>query len=129
MFLREAPGPNGVVSVEAVVERARSKKSRDDVRVGRSLYSWTPDGFARSILRSELSRGGRHRTPMQAGTARNLGTINTLVSLLESPTQDAVPEWARRSVLPVSREHRTLILNAGRGRLPRSVEGRLRADA
>ena len=83
VFLREAPGPNGVASVEAAVERARSKESRDDVRVGRSLYSWTPDGFARSILRSELSRGGRHRTPMQAGTARNWGTVNALLSLLE----------------------------------------------
>ncbi|MGP8223987.1 MAG: DUF1697 domain-containing protein, partial [Acidimicrobiales bacterium] len=92
VFLREAPGPAGVASVEAAVERARSKESRDDVRViGRTLYLWTPDGFARSILRSELSRGGQHRTPMQAGTARNWRTVNTLVSLLESPTQDAVP--------------------------------------
>ncbi len=92
VFLREAPGPEGVASVEAAVERARSKESRDDVRViGRTLYLWTPDGFARSILRSELSRGGQHRTPMQAGTARNWRTVNTLVSLLESPTQDAVP--------------------------------------
>jgi len=84
VFLREAPGPNGVASVEAAVERARSKQSRDDARViGRTLYLWTPDGFARSVLRSELSRGGQHRTPMQAGTARNWRTVNTLVSLLE----------------------------------------------
>jgi uncharacterized protein (DUF1697 family) len=84
VFLREAPGPNGVASVEAAVERARTKQSRDDAHViGRTLYLWTPDGFARSILRSELSRGGQHRTPMQAGTARNWGTVNTLVSLLE----------------------------------------------
>jgi uncharacterized protein (DUF1697 family) len=84
VFLREAPGPNGVASVGAAVERARNKESRDDARViGRALYLWTPDGFARSILRSELSRGGLHRTPMQAGTARNWGTVNTLVSLLE----------------------------------------------
>ncbi len=92
VFLREAPRPNEVASVEAAVERARNKESRDDVRViGRTLYLWTPDGFARSILRSELSRSGQHRTPMQAGTARNWGTVNTLVSLLESPPQDAVP--------------------------------------
>jgi uncharacterized protein (DUF1697 family) len=84
VFLREAPGPNGVASVEAAVERARTKQSRDDVRViGRTLYLWTPDGFARSILRRELSRGGQHRSPMQAGTARNWGTVNTIVSLLE----------------------------------------------
>ncbi len=84
VFLREAPGPNGAASLEAAVERARGKQSRDDVRViGRTLYLWTPDGFARSILRAELSRGGQHRTPMQAGTARNWRTVNTLVSLLE----------------------------------------------
>jgi uncharacterized protein (DUF1697 family) len=84
VFLREAPGPDGVASVDAAVGRARGKGSRDDARViGRTLYLWTPDGFARSILRSELSRGGQHRTPMHAGTARNWGTVNTLVSLLE----------------------------------------------
>lgn len=84
VFLREAPGRNGVVAVESAVERARHKESRDDARIiGRTLYLWTPDGFARSILRSELSRGGQHRTPMQAGTARNWRTVNTLVSLLE----------------------------------------------
>jgi uncharacterized protein (DUF1697 family) len=84
VFLRDTPGPDGVASVAAAVERARSKGSRDDARViGRTLYLWTPDGFARSILRSELSRGGQHRTPMQAGTARNWRTVNTLASLLE----------------------------------------------
>ena len=85
VFLSEAPGPDGVASVEAAVERARSKESRDDARViGRTLYLWTPDGFARSILQLELSRGGQRRTPMQAGTARNWKTVNALVSLLES---------------------------------------------
>jgi uncharacterized protein (DUF1697 family) len=84
VFLREAPGPKGMASVEAAVERARSKKSRDDARViGRALYLWTPDGFARSILRSELSRAGQLSTPMQAGTARNWGTVNTLALLLD----------------------------------------------
>ena len=84
VFLRDTPGPNSVASVEAAVERAHSKESRDDAHViGRTLYLWTPDGFARSILRSELSRGGQHRTPMQAGTARNWRTVNALVSLLE----------------------------------------------
>jgi uncharacterized protein (DUF1697 family) len=84
VFLREAPRPNDVASVEAAVERARRKESRDDVRViGRTMYLWTPEGFARSILRAELDRGGQHRTPMHEGTARNWRTVNTLVSLLE----------------------------------------------
>jgi uncharacterized protein (DUF1697 family) len=84
VFLREAPDSHGVASVAAAVDRAHAKTSRDDARIiGRTLYLWTPDGFARSILRAELSRGGRHRTPMQAGTARNWTTVNTLVSLLE----------------------------------------------
>jgi uncharacterized protein (DUF1697 family) len=84
VFLREAPDSLGIASVTAAVDRARGKASRDDARVvGRTLYLWTPDGFARSILRAELSRGGRQRTPMPAGTARNWATVNTLVSLLE----------------------------------------------
>ncbi len=84
IFLREAPGPKVMASVGAAVERARNKESRDEVRViGRTMYLWTPDGFARSILRTELDRGGAHRTPMHAGTARNWRTVNTLVSLLE----------------------------------------------
>ncbi len=84
VFLRDTPGPDALASVEAAVKRARGKDSRDDARViGRTLYLWTPDGFARSTLRSELSRGGQYRTPMQAGTARNWKTVNTLVSLLE----------------------------------------------
>jgi uncharacterized protein (DUF1697 family) len=84
VFLRDPPNTEGIASVAAAVDRAHTKASRDDARVvGRTLFLWTPDGFARSILRAELSRGGRHRTPMQAGTARNWKTVNTLVSLLE----------------------------------------------
>jgi uncharacterized protein (DUF1697 family) len=84
VFLREAPDRRATASVTAAVDRAHTRASRDDARVvGRTLYLWTPDGFARSILRAELSRGGRHRTPMQAGTARNWTTVNMLVSLLE----------------------------------------------
>ncbi len=84
VFLREGPDSRGIASVTAAVDRAHTKASRDDARVvGRTLYLWTPDGFAHSILRAELSRGGRHRTPMQAGTARNWATVNTLMSLLE----------------------------------------------
>lgn len=84
VFLREAPDLEDVSSVTSAVNRAHTKASRDDARVvGRALYLWTPDGFARSILRAELSRGGQHRTPMSSGTARNWATVNTLVSLLE----------------------------------------------
>jgi uncharacterized protein (DUF1697 family) len=84
VFLREAPDLQEFASVTSAVNRARMKASRDDARVvGRALYLWTPDGFARSILRAELSRGGSHRTPMKSGTARNWATVNTLVSLLE----------------------------------------------
>ena len=120
VFLREAPGPDGVASVEAAVERARNKESRDDARViGRTLYLWTPDGFARSILRSELSRGGQYRTAMQAGTARNWGTVNTLVSLLESPTQDAVPGVGASKCLTGSVANTERSPNAGRDRPPK----------
>lgn len=83
VFLSEAPGPDVVASVAGAVERARGKDSRDDARViGRTLYLWTPDGFANSILQPELSRGGQHRTPMEKGTARNWRTVNALASLL-----------------------------------------------
>lgn len=85
VFLREAPGPDGIASVAAAVERARARGSRDDARVvGRTLYLWTPDGFARSTLRAELGRGGRLQTPMSGGTARNWKTVRTLVQLLGS---------------------------------------------
>lgn len=84
VFLPDAPGPEGIGSVAAAVERARAKGSRDDARVvDRTLFLWTPDGFARSVLRTELDRRGRLRTPMQDGTARNWSTVTALVSLLD----------------------------------------------
>jgi uncharacterized protein (DUF1697 family) len=84
VFLPEAANPEEVAAVAAAVARARAKESGDDARiVGRALYLWTPGGFARSILRAELSRDGSHRTPMQVGTARNWATVTTLVSLLQ----------------------------------------------
>lgn len=84
VFLRDAPDAGGINSVTAAVERAVSKGSRDDARVvDRTLYLWTPDGFARSILRAELDRGGKLRSPMSAGTARNWATVGALVSLLD----------------------------------------------
>ncbi|MHB1502097.1 MAG: DUF1697 domain-containing protein [Candidatus Dormibacteria bacterium] len=84
VFLRYVPDSAGLASVGAAVERAQAKGSRDDASVvGRTLYLWTPDGFARSILRAELSRQGRHRTPVDAGTARNWATVTTLLSVLD----------------------------------------------
>ncbi len=84
VFLRDVPDSAGLASVGAAVERAKAKRSRDDARVvGCTLYLWTPDGFARSILRRELSRQGRDRTPVDAGTARNWATVTALLSLLD----------------------------------------------
>ena len=84
VFLRETPSADGIAAVTAAVDRAREKGSRDDARVvGRTLYLWTPGGFAPSVLRRELDRGGKLRTPMHTGTARNWATVKTLMSLLE----------------------------------------------
>jgi uncharacterized protein (DUF1697 family) len=84
VFFREAPQAATADSIVAAIERALKKGSPDDARlVGRTMYLWTPDGFARSILRAELDRGGKLGSPMRAGTARNWTTVNTLVSLLE----------------------------------------------
>ena len=83
VFLREPPDDAGLASVAAAVDRAREKRSRDDARVvGRVLYLWTPDGFARSVLRAELDRGGANRTPMREGTARNWATVLALAHLV-----------------------------------------------
>jgi uncharacterized protein (DUF1697 family) len=83
VFLHEAPSTGGVEAVAAALQRARAKGSRDDVRVvGRTAYLLTPDGFARSVLRAELDRGGALRTPVRTGTARNWATVTALRSLL-----------------------------------------------
>ena len=83
VFLSQPPGDAGVASVAAAVARAREKGCRDDARVvGRTLYLWTRDGFARSVLRIELDRGAANRTPMQQGTARNWATVTTLAGLV-----------------------------------------------
>lgn len=83
IFLKETPGRPELASVAAAVERAREKGSRDDARVvGRVLYLSTPDGFAPSVLRRELDRGGANRTPVRDGSARNWRTVNALVTLV-----------------------------------------------
>ena len=84
VFLRATPRAEEINAVAAAVERARAKGSRDEARViGRALYLWTPDGFAASVLRRELDRGGTLRTPVRTGTARNWATVQKLVSLLD----------------------------------------------
>jgi uncharacterized protein (DUF1697 family) len=83
VFLQEPPGQAGLASVAAAVERARAKGSRDDARViGRVLYLSTPDGYAPSVLRRELDRGGANRTPVREGSARNWATVTTLTTLV-----------------------------------------------
>ena len=83
VFLREPPDQAGLAAVAAGVERARAKGSRDEARVvGRVLYLSTPDGFAPSVLRRELDRGGANRTPMRDGSARNWATVTTLTTLV-----------------------------------------------
>jgi uncharacterized protein (DUF1697 family) len=84
VFFGEAPSADGIDAVAAAVGRAREQGSRDDARViGRALYLWTPEGFAPSVLRRELDRGGNLIAPMHSGTARNWATMTTLLSLLE----------------------------------------------
>jgi len=83
VFLSDPPHMEGVASVAAAVERARARGSRDDARVvGRVLYLSTPDGFATSVLRRELDRGGANRTPMRDGSARNWATVTALTKLV-----------------------------------------------
>lgn len=83
VFFRTPPSVDGIRAVHAAVERARSRGSPDDARVvGRALYLWTPEGFARSVLRAELERGGKLKTPMPEGTARNWSTVGALAGLL-----------------------------------------------
>ncbi len=85
VFLRERPGADGIAAVSAAVDRARAKGSRDRAEVvGGTLYLWTPDGMGRSVLAAELNRGGRHRTPMATGTARNAATVQTLLEQLDA---------------------------------------------
>lgn len=84
VFLSEPPGELGVAAVASAVGRAREKGSGDDARVvGRTLYLSTPDGFAHSVLRRELDRGGANRTPMREGTARNWATVTKLAALVD----------------------------------------------
>lgn len=83
VFFQESPDEAGLVSVAAAIERARAKGSSDDARVvGRVLYLSTPGGFAPSVLRRELAKGGVNRTPMPDGSARNWATVTSLTTLV-----------------------------------------------
>ncbi len=58
-------------------ERAAAKGSRDTAAVvGRVLYLHPPDGFGRSELAAELSKGGKRNAA--EGTARNWATVTRL---------------------------------------------------
>ena len=79
-FLAAEPDGAAREHVAQAQERASAKGSRDEAAiVGRVLYLHTPDGFGRSDLAAELSRGGR-RNPAE-GTARNWATVTKLLAM------------------------------------------------
>lgn len=64
-----------IAAVGRCQERAHHRSSPDEARVlGRVMFLSTPDGFGRSILAEELTRGGRN-SPLKTGTARNWATV------------------------------------------------------
>jgi uncharacterized protein (DUF1697 family) len=79
-FLTADPDGAAREHVAQAQERAAAKGSRDEAAiVGRVLYLHTPDGFGRSELAAELSRGAR-RNPAE-GTARNWATVTRLLAM------------------------------------------------
>ena len=83
-FLTGEPGPQMHAHVAQAQERAAAKGSRDEAAiVGRVLYLHTPDGFGRSELAAELSRGGKRNAA--EGTARNRATVTKLLALCAPP--------------------------------------------
>jgi len=81
-FLVDEPDAAAREHVAQAQERAAAKGSRDEAAiVGRVLYLHTPDGFGRSELAAELSKGGR-RNPAE-GTARNWATVTTLLAMCD----------------------------------------------
>ncbi len=76
-FLTGEPGAATREHVAQAQERAAAKGSRDTAAVvGRVLYLHTPDGFGRSELAAELSKGGKRNAA--EGTARNWATVTRL---------------------------------------------------
>lgn len=82
-FLTGEVGDQARRHVAQAQDRAAAKGSRDEAAiVGRVLYLHTPDGFGRSELAAELSKGGK-RNPAE-GTARNWATVTKLLALCEA---------------------------------------------
>jgi uncharacterized protein (DUF1697 family) len=78
-FLLDEPGPDVAAFVTEAQAKAAAAGSRDEARiVGRTLYLHTPDGFGRSELAAQLSKGGRNPV---AGTARNWATVRKLLEM------------------------------------------------
>jgi uncharacterized protein (DUF1697 family) len=81
-FLTATASAEARTHVAQAQERAAAKGSRDEAAiVGRVLYLHTPDGFGRSELAAELSKGGK-RNPAE-GTARNWATVTKLLAMCE----------------------------------------------
>ena len=79
-FLTGEPGADAREHLARTRERLGDGVGRDEAAiVGRVLYLHTPDGFGRSELAAELSRGGR-RNPAE-GTARNWATVTKLLAM------------------------------------------------
>ncbi|HSK59565.1 MAG TPA: hypothetical protein VK935_10985, partial [Actinomycetospora sp.] len=77
-------GAEARAHVAQAQERAAAKGSRDEAAiVGRVLYLHTPDGFGRSELAAELSKGGKRNAA--EGTARNWATVLALLAMCEGP--------------------------------------------
>jgi uncharacterized protein (DUF1697 family) len=79
-FLTGKAGAETRTHVAQAQERAAAKGSPDEAAVvGRVLYLHTPDGFGRSELAAELSKGGKRNAA--EGTARNWATVTKLLEL------------------------------------------------
>lgn len=79
VFRRCRPGAEELDAIAAAEQRARDKGSRDEATVvNKTLYLWTPDGFGRSELATQLLR------LRATGTARNWRTVGKLRELLDA---------------------------------------------
>jgi uncharacterized protein (DUF1697 family) len=82
-FLTERATDETRAHVAQAQERAAAKGSRDEAAiVGQVLYLHTPDGFGRSELAAELSKGGRRNAA--EGTARNWATVTKLLAMCDA---------------------------------------------
>ena len=81
-FLTAKASAEARTHVAQAQERAAAKGSRDGAAiVGRVLYLHTPDGFGRSELAAELSKGAKRN--LAEGTARNWATVTKLLAMCE----------------------------------------------